>query len=174
MMMMRFNWILSRTIERLGLAGLMALSALLALLCMVFFALLPAKQSLSAMETINISNQANPSRLSPEEALNAFVARFPNNAQRVAGIRTIVDTAAAMGLGLDNIAYKTKMIQGDRLNHYHVDFNLVGNYADVRQYLASVMADMPTASLDSLSMDRQDTEQNYIQARVRLTLHFAS
>jgi hypothetical protein len=172
-MMMRIHWFVSRVLERLGLAGYIAIGSVLALLLVYFFSWQPTQQALQSVEDANNAQHMPVNNQNPEEALSQFVASFPNHNNRVQSIQTIIDTAEKMGLGLDNIAYKTTQTQDDLLSHYHVDFNLIGDYVDVRQYLAAVMAKMPNVSLDTLVMDRQNIEQDFIRTRVRLTLHFS-
>jgi len=171
--MMRLRWILSRFFERLGFAGYLAIAAALGLGLVYFFAWHPTKQALLSVMNKNQAQVEQVSSLSPEEALSQFSTQFPKKNDRVKSIQTIINTAAEMGLGLDSIAYKTTQAQDDLFNHYHVDFNLVGDYADVRQYLATVMAEMPYISLDTLAMDRQDIEDDFIRTRVRFTMHFS-
>ena len=171
--MMWLRWTLSRVFERLGFAGYVAIIAALGIVFVYLFALQPTKKAL--LSVINNKAQVEQvNKLSPEEELSHFVSQFPKNKVRIKSIETIINTATENRLGLDNISYKTTKVQGDLFNHYHVDFNLVGDYADVRSYLANVMAEMPYISLDKLAMDRKDIDDDYIRVRVRFTMHFSS
>lgn len=171
--MMWLRWAISRFIERLGFSGYVAIVAALGIGLVYFFALNPTKKALLAFKNNNQVQIEQVKHLSPEEELSQFISQFPRNSVRVKSIQTIINGATEHGLGLDSISYKTTSIQNDLLNHYHVDFNLVGGYSDVRAYLANVMAEMPNISLDKLTMDRKDIEDDYIRARVRLTMHFS-
>lgn len=172
-MMMKIKWVIARFIERLGFAGYLVVAAAIGLCLVYSLVLLPTKQQLLSIPSSHQSPIQPIQQLTPEEELNQFVTQFPKSNQRVNNIQTIINTASEMGLGLDNIAYKTSHTKEELLSHYHIDFILVGRYQDVRQYLATVMTKMPFASLDALHMDRQSVEQDFIRTRVRLTLHFS-
>ncbi|HSR01526.1 MAG TPA: hypothetical protein VLM20_01930, partial [Methylophilaceae bacterium] len=154
--MMWLRWTIFRFLERLGFAGYVAIVAALGIGVVYFFGIHPTKNALQLVLNKNQVQVEQTKNQSPEEELSQFVSQFPRNNVRVKSIQTIIDGATENGLGLDSISYKSTKLQDDLFNHYHVDFNLVGNYEDVRSYLAKIMAEMPYISLDKLLMDRKD------------------
>lgn len=172
--MARLHWLLARFTERLSIAGYAAIVTLLATILAIVGLWLPAKNKLLALENAPKLVQSAIKTESDQDRLNAFLAKFPQASSRMNSVQTIVDTAKSNGLGIDNISYKSEQAQDDRLTHYHIEFNVIGAYPPLRSFIATLLAKMPYASLDTLSMTRDDANQDFIQTRVRLTLHFAS
>jgi hypothetical protein len=170
----RLHWILARFTERLGLAGTIAATAFVATITAFFMTWLPNKTRLAQIQTTPKIIESTVKTSSAQDQLNLFLTHFPKTSARVSSVQTIVDKAKSMGLGVDNISYKSDQPQDDRLSHYHVEFNLIGAYPQMRQFMATLMATMPYASLDTITMTRDDIGQDFIQTRVRLTLHFAA
>lgn len=173
--MSQLKWIVLRFVERLGLVGIIAL--LLAVFCIVFtsFVLIPSQAALSvlnAQKDMPLEIVASKPLPTKAEQLQAFTQQFPPLANRTANVQKIMAVAESMKLALDEISYKTEQRPDDALTHYHIDFSLVTSYANVRQFLSTVLATLPNASLDAINISRENTADEVVSTRVRLTLHF--
>jgi hypothetical protein len=52
-----------------------------------------------------------------------------------------------------------------------VTLPVAGTYPQLRAFIAAVLEDMPTASIDALRFERKGAAQTRLDAQVRLTLH---
>jgi hypothetical protein len=171
------KWMAIRFIERLGVVG--SLACLLATFCIGFTSVVvaPTQAALSilnsqkAARVENITAKPPPSKA---EQLQAFTQRFPPLANRTADVQKMMALAQSMKLALDEISYKSEQRTDDVLTHYHVDFSVMASYPTMRQFLSIVLATLPNASLDAINISRENTTDDAVATRVRVTLHFAS
>ena len=62
------------------------------------------------------------------------------------------------------------MLTDAMIERYQVTLPLRGSYAQVRQFVAAVMNEMPVVSLDDLKFEKQQIGDSAIEAQIRLTL----
>ena len=175
--MHQVKWTAMRFIERLGMAGSLAL--LLAIFCIGFtsFVIAPTQAALSVLNAQKdtpaetITAKPPPSKA---EQLQAFTQRFPPLSERTANVQKMMALAQSMQLALDEISYKSEQRPDDALTHYHIDFSVMASYPKMRQFLSTVLATLPNTSLDAINISRENTTDEVVATRVRLTLHFAS
>jgi hypothetical protein len=176
-MIHRLQWMTLRFVERLGWIG--CLAAALGLFCIIFacFVLLSSQAALSVLEAQKIApskviaNKPMPSKM---EQLQSFTQQFPPLENRTANVQKIMSLAQSMRLALDEITYKSEQRPDDALTHYHIDFNVMASYPDMRKFLSNVLVTLPNASIDALNISRENATDEVVETRVRLTLHFAS
>lgn len=176
-MINHIQWIGTRFIERLGVTGSFAL--LMAIFCIGFtsFVLIPTQSMLSALNSAHDKpNQTITTKppASKADQLQAFTQQFPALTSRTANVQKIMALAQSMKLALDEISYKTEQRPDDALTHYHIDFSVMAGYPAMRHFLSAVLATLPNASLDAINMSRENSTDEVVTTRVRLTLHFAS
>ncbi len=179
--MQQLKWMILRFIERLGVVGNIVL--LLAAFCIGYtcFVLIPTQTALAVIESqTNAQNHAPidivSSKPTPSKAeqLQAFTQRFPPLANRTASVQKIMALAQSMKLAVDEISYKTEQRPDDVLTHYYIDFSVIASYPSTREFLGNVLASLPNASIEAINFSRENTSDELVTTRVRLTLHFAS
>jgi hypothetical protein len=62
--------------------------------------------------------------------------------------------------------------RGRALLAYRVTFPMRGTYVQIRQFVATVLKDMPIASIDALRFERKNSADAQLETQVRLTIHF--
>jgi len=76
---------------------------------------------------------------------------------------------SATGLELKSAAYKQ---QADgRIVHYEIVLPISGSYAQIRDFLARALAEVPAMSVDQLTLRRENRTDTNLRAELRLTLH---
>lgn len=76
---------------------------------------------------------------------------------------------SATGLELKSAAYKQ---QADgRIVHYEILLPISGSYAQIRDFLARALAEVPAMSVDRLTLRRENRTDTNLRAELRLTLH---
>ena len=172
-MMNRIQWHGLRLAERLGAAGLFAVATGLFCLAFVFTLWLPAKSALDELQAVkrNEPQQVVKRAETPDESLQSFFERFPKLSERSSQIQAIMAKAEALDILVDNVSYKTDQSLGSRLSKAHVDFSVYCTYPELRTFLNNVLTDMPFVSLEQLTINRDDSNTDIVEVRMRLTLH---
>lgn len=170
--MQKLQWILFRSMDKLGALGMTALTLALLVMLYLLVALWPAQHRLQALDKAPTHPQRDgKTPMVTESPARVFLAAFPGPEGLSEQLQTVFDVAAQYGLGLDEVSYKQEKKQGERMSQYYVDFSLNAPYPDTRAFLSDVLAALPYVSLDQLSFDRESVKSDSVQTRIRLTLH---
>ena len=166
---------LERRLRRLGPAGVLGIGVLLA--CAGFYvqALAPLEGEVAAqrtaLERLRSRTPYQPVASSGrEEDLQRFYALFPSVTQLTDEVEHLHRLARKSGLELAQGEYRLER-RTEGLWAYRVSLPVRGSYPQFRQFLSSVLADMPIASLDALRFERKRAADTQLEAQVRLTLH---
>ena len=76
---------------------------------------------------------------------------------------------SATGLELKSAAYKQQ--SDGRIVHYEIVLPIAGSYAQIRDFLARALAEVPAMSVDQLTLRREKRTDTTLRAELRLTLH---
>jgi hypothetical protein len=74
-------------------------------------------------------------------------------------------------VALDSGEYRLSRTAGERLARYEITLPLKGSYAQIRGFVADVLAAVPAAVLDEVNLRREGVDSARLDARVRLTLY---
>lgn len=77
---------------------------------------------------------------------------------------------AATGVKLESAAYRTEHAEG-RIVRYEIVMPVAGSYAQIRDFLARALAEIPAMSVDQVSLKRADRQQGALRAELRVSLH---
>lgn len=168
-MMHKMKWIFARYADALGLPGLLALVLVLGLLLFFPLARWPAQQRLAVAEAAAVKPGAHRPGLA-EPSARVFLGQFPRPETLSQELQKVFDTAEGYGLALDEVAYRKVRKPDERLERYLVDFAVDAPYPDTRAFLVDVLAAIPSAALDQLSLTRDNVRAGNVHARVRLVL----
>ena len=165
---------LERWLRRLGPAGVLGIGVLLA--CAGFYvdALSPLEEQVSAqrqaLERLRARTPYQPVSTSRGEDLQRFYSLFPSAAQLTDQVERLHRLARKSGLELAQGEYRLER-RVDGLWAYRVTLPVRGSYAQFRNFLSAVLAEMPIASLDALRFERKKALDTQLEAQVRITLH---
>lgn len=76
---------------------------------------------------------------------------------------------SATGLELKSAAYKQHA--DGRIVHYEIVLPISGSYAQIRDFVARALAEVPAMSVDQLTLRREKRTDATLRAELRLTLH---
>jgi Tfp pilus assembly protein PilO len=166
--------------SRLGWMG--GLGVVLLLFALAFHAtrVAPHERELAALSTEagNLqqrlrSGQALASKPneSSAEQLAAFYAYFPPSAAAPELLGKIHAAAGANGIVLRSGEYKFERNADQKLARYQITLPLVGSYGQVRRFVATVLADVPAASVDEIQMKRESIASTTLEVRIRLSMY---
>lgn len=175
----RLRWLMQRYAERLRWQGLLALSLVLPSLPGVVLLIMPARHSLiglqeQAQKPIGTGLPEVPlTQLSAQQKLHNFMQQFPPASTRSRIVKQLMDIADSQAIALEEVSYRMDAKLPLALSHYRVDFSTVATYAEIQQFLNTVLNDMPLLTLEALTLTRDSANDAVIEARMQFVLHFA-
>lgn len=164
--------------ERLGVPGVIGIT--LIAFCVTAWAstLLPAYEALRALEKEADKAQRRTSTRSQAIAplnaavqLETFYAFFPGATSTPEWLGRIHALAARAGLTLATGEYTVARASLTRLMRYEMTLPVEGTYPQVRGFLSAVLAEIPAAVVEEVSLKRESADAARIQARLRITLY---
>lgn len=178
--MIRLHWPSRRRLIRLSRAGSVGLG--LFALCLTFYlsALRPAQNRLAQLQANMLSlhekirNTANSLRSNqdaPAEQLVTYYKFFPAQTTTPDWLNKIYAAARSQNLQLEQGDYRANREKAGKLIRYQITLPVKGTYLQLRQFVAAVLTEIPAASLDQISFERQKIGDEVIEAKIRLTLY---
>lgn len=166
---------LQRLLRLIGAPGVVALGVLVA--CGGFWgsALQPAQHELAAqrlaLERLRARTPYQPVGTSGRaEELRRFQNLFPPAGALTDELERLHRLARRSGLELAQGEYRLERPPYG-LWAYRVTLPVRGGYAQVRAFIGAVLADMPTASIETLRFERKKAAETELDAQLRITLH---
>ena len=169
------RWRLQLWLRRLGSAGVIGIGVLVA--CAGFWgsALAPAEQELAAqrlaLERLRARTPYQPVSTSGRaEELRRFYGLFPTPASLTDELERVHALARRSGLELAQGEYRLER-PAYGLWSYRVTLPVRGGYGQVRAFIAALLREIPTASLEGLRFERRKAAEAELDAQLRITLH---
>lgn len=162
-------------LRRLGAPGILGAGVLLACAGFWISALKPVEAELVAQRLAfeRLSARAPYQPVSSggrAEELRRFHNLFPSASELTDGLERVHRLARAAGLDLAQGEYRLER-RAAGLWSYRVTLPVRGTYPQLRDFLAALLKDIPTASLDALRFERKKAQETQLDAQVRVTLH---
>jgi hypothetical protein len=172
-------WSLKLWTQGLGVAGVVGLG-LCAFAIMFYFSAVLALEDEQAqiLEELEISQmlvrREAPSSTAvprtPSEQLSDFYAVFPPVKAVPETLRKINQLAEKQHLVLRAGNYHVSDDHSGRLVRYEVSFPITGPYPSVRQFVRTVLAEVPSVSLDKVDVQKNMSEGAHAKTTVSFTL----
>jgi hypothetical protein len=163
---------LVRVLQDLGVPGI-ASAALLAAAAVFHFGVVKPLEARDAEAAQRVARQApRPQAAEPASSADKLAAVYQHLSKEESPTDWLAKLHAigsATGLELRSAAYKQ---QADgRIVHYEIVLPISGSYAQIRDFLARAMAEVPAMSVDQLTLKREKRTDTTLRAELHLTLH---
>ena len=139
---------------------------------------LPQAQRAVAARTLALAPAKTPAPVAalaaapgPEQNLAQFYATLGDKRDVEQQLKTMFGLAAKSGLSLTAGQYHAAADQHGRFHTYQVSLPVKGSYRALWQFCLQVLANVPFASLDEISVRRETIGEPLLEARVRFTLY---
>jgi hypothetical protein len=173
---------LRAAVEQLGRAGVVGIALLGFAVAFYFSAVAPLATELASLRTEadDLQQRLQPGGLgggakgTPAEQLATFYAFFPPPQSSPDWLGKINAAARAKGLVLRSGEYKLERSADQKLARYQITLPVVGSYAQIRGFVGQVLADVPAAALEEITLRRESVSNPTLEARIRLTLYLRS
>ncbi len=170
---------LRREVDRLGTSGVVGIALVVFAVAYYFSAVRPAERALDELraeaEKLERQFRMNGSlaarEATPTEQLATFYAFFPASATTPELLKRINSAAESKGIVLQSGEYRMQRSAGARLGRYEITLPLKGSYAQIRSFVAEVLAEVPAAVLEEVNLRRENIASARLDARVRFTVY---
>ena len=164
---------------RLGRLGAFAALLLALAVLELFTGTLPAMQSTSALE-VQLENLQESLRggreikrgadVTPAVQMAAFERYFPPMADINRVLGEIYTAAENEKLLLERGEYNLSEESGLGVLRYKINLPVKGPQADIKRFVRRMLHDIPSLSLDSISMQRNNVGEPTVDAQIRVTV----
>jgi hypothetical protein len=166
---------LDALLRRLGLAGVLGIGVLLACAGFYFSSLAPLEAEAAAQRlALERLKARSPHRLVASggrgDDLRRFYALFPASAELTDQVERLHSLARRSGLDLAQGEYRLER-RASGLWAYRVTLPARGTYGQFRDFVGSVLKNIPIASLDGLRFERKKAADTQLEGQLRLTLY---
>ena len=163
---------LLRVLQDLGVPGI-ASAVLLAAAAVFHLAVVKPLEARDAAAAQRVARQA-PRTEAPELAgsadrLAVVYQQLSKEESPTDWLAKLHAIGTATGLELKSAAYKQQ--SDGRIVHYEIVLPISGSYAQIRDFLGRALAEVPTMSVDQLTLRREKRTDSTLRAELRLTLH---
>jgi Tfp pilus assembly protein PilO len=173
---------LRREVGRLGGAGVVGIGLLVFAATFYLSAYRPASMELARLRTearqleeqLRAGDSLSRRAAAPGEQLATFYAFFPREESTPHWLARIFAAAAANGIVLESGEYKLDRKAAERLARYEILLPIKGTYAQVRGFVAQVLATVPAVVLEEVNLRRENVQSPRLDARVRFTLYLGA
>ena len=178
--MSRSYAMLKRRLARLSREAAFGLGLLAISLAFYLSALLPAQAKLDQLRTnmvslqVKLQNTAKTMRANqdtPAEQLVVYYKFFPEQSTTPVWLGKIYKAARDQNIQLEQGEYRAVREKAGKLVRYQIALPVKGTYLQLRKFLAAVLTEIPIASLDHISFERQKIGDEVIEAKIKLTLY---
>jgi len=97
---------------------------------------------------------------------------LPEVSLRGQDVGALLAAAKRSRLVVDRADYVVEAVSGAPLTRLHANLPVSGSYGDIRRFIAEVLNAMPNATLESLQLERPDTQVAQLQATLRVVLFY--
>ena len=89
-------------------------------------------------------------------------------------IKTLHALAKQSGIVIQQASYKLSQLQDGTMSTYVIQIPVKGSYLAIRQFCESFLLAVPFASLDEISLKRDNIQNAQIETKIKFTLYLAT
>jgi hypothetical protein len=170
-----WSYRLRSTVDSLGRVG--GLGAALLFGCAVFYvsAVRPVHEELTVIQERRASDElarrSGRVALDTPAQLREFIAFFPEVDSSSRWLALIFTAARDEGLELAQGTYRLQSDDVLGIASYQVTLPVRGSYPHLRRFLGRVLTEVPAASLDGVTFQRERSADGLVDARIVIALH---
>lgn len=171
--MNRLNWFVARAVTNMPWLALMNWLLLIVMVVFVYCLLLPAQSRLLQQQKQQASQPLAASQHAQQvptstEAEEPF--KLPEVTDISQAVKQFFLLAQDNGLYLQALTYKDEVRSNEGVMRYEIDFDVDGNYLDIKTYLNEMLVAMPYLALQQVNFHREDKQQSTVIASIKMSL----
>lgn len=173
----KIEWFLYK-LRQFGWKGSLGLILLLGTAFLLALLILPKSIELATLYVVmgkqNILHSSAQQVDSKKESLDViqnFYALLPLQKEANNKITEILDAAKGAGLVFNKTEYMSQAVPASALIKYQINMPILGTYIQIRQFINSVLKAHPSLAFNTISLKRQDVNNDAVEANIQMTLY---
>jgi hypothetical protein len=175
----QLRWNVLRLLPQLSWPGVLAIGLLVMSVLFYVSTMRPLQASVNAKlieVKVNREHFMQPavtdhSLDTPGEQLAEFYKYFPAEKTSPHWLGLMMEIANKRGLSLNHGEYAIVRDSTGELRRVKITLPVQGSYPQIRQYLAELIEQVPSMSLENVQFERKDINDTDLQAKVKLVLY---
>jgi hypothetical protein len=175
----QLRWHTDRFLPLMGWPGILAIGLLVMCIPLYFSTIQPMQSSLETLKLHESSikeQSSNHTKVEhgsnkPIEQLAEFYGFLPAEKESPHWLGLMVDIASKNGLTLNHGEYAVVRDSVGKLRRFKITIPVQGTYPQIRKYLAVLLAEIPSMSLENVQFERKDIMETELQAKIILVLY---
>lgn len=168
--MNRLAQTLNRYLAKLGVSGIAGMGILIACLGFYGSAISPLQQHLVQRQQL-LGERYVPVQVLHKDEWRSLQSQLPPRMQVDELVANIYRLAEAAQIDLHEAEFKEERFDNAAVLARHLNFSVGGNYFQVRQFLSSTLAEIPTLALEALSFQKSGAGGESLEVRISMTLY---
>ena len=156
---------LKNLLGRTGIAAMMLIAAAAAASALIVEPL----ESRAAALNSAVRSQTKTRDPGPAGRVQAVYQHLARGDETTDALAKLHGIGVGTGVRLQSASYRTQ--QEGRVERLEIALPVSGSYAQIRDFAARALAEIPAASLDQLSLKRETRGEAELHAELRLTIH---
>jgi Tfp pilus assembly protein PilO len=164
------------TINRTGRPGLVGIALLLAAALFLFSTHLKVVAEVEALRA-DLAAAQSQSRMAPPDkiAVPATALRaLPARTDMPAILRQLFGEVARARLAVNTAKYEINATKSNGVVRHQIAFPVTGPYPQIRAFIDTTLATMPTVALSDLVLERKSIADGNVEAQIRMTIYTRS
>ena len=171
----QMNWHFRHALRQLGWVGVVGIGLWGFVLMYYVSVVHPASKRLDELQEQaaslgRLTHSAKGASVSVGEQLSAFHEFFPKSKQSPELLSKIYSAATKQGVTLGLGEYRMARDHSGRLLRYEVNLPVRAEYLQIRKFINQVLGDIPSASLDNVSFQRQHIFDPVLESQIKFTI----
>lgn len=170
---------LQRLLQMLGAAGVLGLGVLTVCVAFYYSAVAPAEREVHAQDAAaeRFKSRSPVQTVAAGTSISADLWRFQSLFPQVGRLADELERVYSMGR---NVELELQQAEGrleardSGLTAYRVTLPIRGSYPQIREFINTVLKEMPIASIDALRFERKKIGETQLDAQIQITIHFRS
>jgi len=168
----RAVWTISRT-GRLGLAGIALLLGAAVFLLSTHLRVVSEVDAMRAELAVAHGRARIPEAVQVAPVASATL-ELPERADLPAILSQLFNEAREAGLALDTAKYETTVMKTSGVVRNQIVFPLIGPYPQIRAFIDTTLATMPTIAISDLVLTRSSIAHGNVEAQIRMSIYTRS
>ncbi len=169
--MRRLNWLLTKTVEKVGLSGWLLFAMIIVVTVYALCVLIPTQQRLAELELQPKPKPVKQTFVTATPHQIPVLENMPETNALTASLQQFFNIVDPHGLVINEVSYNEQQRKGDPVVRYHINFAVEQDYPTIKSFVLSALEALPYLALDTVSFERESVKQGSVVANLRFTLY---
>lgn len=170
--MRRLSWLITRTIEKIGITGWLVILMSIVVVSYACLQLLPLQQQLADIEAQpKPTSTVKTNVVIAEQHSLPVLDQMPSALTLTERLQTFFTIVEDFDLTINEVSYSEQHKKGEEVMRYQLTFVVEEQYPTIKEFVLTALAAMPYLALDAIAFERESIKQSRVVTKLRFTLY---